>query len=176
MEASYVFLEVIKYTLPSIVAFIAVFLIQKQFFEQQWQKSQLEIRRLNQQSITPTRLQAYERVVLLLDRISPNHLVMRLNKPGLEAKQFQSQLIQNIRSEYEHNLTQQIYMSRGAWEAVKKAKEESVKLINIAATKVPGDAPAIELSKTILELAMEIEELPTQKAIDLIKREARTIY
>lgn len=176
MDASLVFLEILRYAAPSILVFILVFLILKQFFEFQLRKQAMDIRRLNQQAITPVRLQAYERVILLMERINPSQLVMRMNQPNLSKKDFHALLIQQIRQEYEHNLTQQIYMTKGAWEAVKKAKEESIKLVNVAATRVPEDAAGLELGKAVLEMVMDIEKLPTQAAIDILKQEVRTLY
>ncbi len=91
-------------------------------------------------TITPIKLQAYERIVLFLERISTESLIMRTVKPGMTAQQLHSALIANIRSEYEHNLSQQIYMSNEAWEMVKNAKGTVIRIINNIATKLPPTA------------------------------------
>lgn len=176
MDAASIILDILKYAMPSVMVFIIVFLIMKQFFEFQLRKTNLDIRRMNQQAITPLRLQAYERAVLLLERINPSSLVMRMNNPKLSKRDLHQQMLLQIRNEFDHNLTQQIYMSRGAWEAVKKAKEETIKLINVAATRVEDTATAPEFSRAVLELSMELERIPTQGAIDLLKQEVRTLY
>lgn len=176
MNAAEIILEIVRYTTPAALVFILVFLILKQFFDHQLRKSSLDIRRLNQQAITPMRLHAYERVTLLMERISPVQLVMRMSPPKGSKTEFQSSLINTIRSEYEHNLTQQIYISRGAWETVKKAKEESIKIINMAAARLPEDASAMDLAKTIIESGLSVEKWPTDIAIDILKQEVRTLY
>ncbi len=99
--------------------------------------------------ITPLRLQAYERAILFLERISPENLIMRVNKSGFTCQQLQSELMQTIRSEFEHNLSQQIYISHGAWEMLKIARGRTIQLINSLAEKIPKDSPSINLSKAI---------------------------
>lgn len=176
MEAADLFIEIVKYSMPAIVAFITIYMIMKQFLEHQLRKESMDIRRLNQQAITPVRLQAYERVVLLMERIHPAHLAMRMNGLKPTAGELHLEMLSIVKQEYDHNLTQQIYLSRGLWEAIKKAKEESVKMINVAASQVSPQAPAIDLVRKVLELVMEIENIPAQVAIDAIKRESRTLY
>jgi hypothetical protein len=176
MDAATIFIDILRYAMPSVMVFIIVFLMLKQFFEYQLKKNSVDIRRLNQQTITPLRLQAYERIVLLLERINPGTMAMRLNQQNLSKKELHQLLIANIRNEYEHNVTQQIYMTRTAWEAVKKAKEESIKIINVAATTVPDNHHAYELASAILELSLKLEKTPTQEAIDLLKQEIRSLY
>jgi hypothetical protein len=101
---------------------------------------------------------------------------MRVNSSNATAGQLHQELLASIRAEYEHNLTQQVYISKGAWEAVKRAKEETIKLINISASKVHDNAKGVELSKMVLEMSMQLEKMPTQVAIDFIKEEARSFF
>jgi hypothetical protein len=176
MEAADLFIEIVKYSMPAIIAFITIYMIMKQFLEHQLRKESMDIRRLNQQTITPLRLQAYERLVLLMERVHPAHLAMRMNGTKATAGELHLDLIGTIKQEYDHNLTQQIYVSRGLWEAIKKAKEESIKMVNVAASQVSPQAPSIELIRKILEVVMEFENIPAQTAIDAIKRESRTLY
>jgi len=103
-------------------------------------------------------------------------LVVRVNKNGMNAYQLQLELIKTIKSEYEHNLSQQIYISYGSWELVKTAKEELIKLINISATKVHHEAPSNELAMMILNIAGSLEKkLPNDVALEYIKKEASSI-
>ncbi|HEX2395568.1 MAG TPA: hypothetical protein VHI78_09485, partial [Bacteroidales bacterium] len=130
----------------------------------------------NQQLTTPLRLQAYERAILFLERISPESMIMRINKPGLTCQQLQSELMIAIRSEYEHNLSQQLYISHGAWELLKIARGRTIQLINSMAEKVQKDSPAINLSKAILESIVEQEKVPTTDAIVFIKKEISQLF
>ena len=170
------FLEILKFTIPSVIVFITAFFVIRQFISSETMKLQIEARKENQSLITPIRLQAYERLILLLERISPNNLVMRVHKQGMSARLLQSELIKAIRSEYEHNLSQQIYVSNASWEMVTRSKEEMVKLVNIASSKVNDNATGLDLSGMIFEISVQIENMPTQLAIDYLKREIRKTF
>ena len=99
------------------------------------------------------RLQAYERLSLLTDRISLKNLVTRMHATGYSAEELKAGLTQTIRDEYEHNITQQIYINPEVWKAVTNLKEQNIYIINQLATALPPQAPAVELSKLILEYA-----------------------
>lgn len=126
--------------------------------------------------ILPLRLQAYERLILYLERITPNNLVMRLNQTDMNAMQFQSLLIRTIREEFEYNLSQQLYISARAWELVRNAKEETVNLINQAGSKIEKDAPSADLVRIIFEQFLEKERASIDTAIDELKREIQKIF
>ncbi|MBN1184741.1 MAG: hypothetical protein JXB49_20815 [Bacteroidales bacterium] len=164
-------LEIIKYTIPSLVVFITAYLLLNSFFKSMHEKQRLDLVINNQKIITPIRLQAYERIALLLERISPESLIMRTSKPGMKAKDLQSELLSSIRAEFEHNLSQQVYLSIKAWDVVKGARANLLKLINTAADNVGPDAEALAFSKAILETEMEMEKSPTRIALDFIKQE-----
>lgn len=162
--------EILKFILPAGIVFLTTYYLVKNFLNHENNKRGLDLKLANQTLVTPIRLQAYERVILFLERINPNGLVMRVNK-GVSAPMLQGELLKTIRSEFEHNLSQQIYMSNKAWEAVIKAKEETIKLINVASTKVSPQASGMELAQAIITVSAQLTELPTKLAIDLIKRE-----
>ncbi len=170
------FLDILKYTLPSAIVFLAVYLVLKKYLDAQLKEQVVKGRQSQQNTVLPIRLQAYERMILLLERITPQNLVMRANNNNSTAGQLHQELLTSIRAEYEHNLTQQMYVSQSAWEAVKRAKEETIKMINIAASKVNDNAKGVDLSKMVLELSMKIDKMPTQIAIDFIKEEARLFF
>lgn len=170
------FLDILKYILPATIVFLAVYFVLKKHLDIQLKSQVVKGRQEQQNSVLPIRLQAYERMILLLERITPQNLVMRVNSTAGTSGQLHQEILAAIRAEYEHNLTQQVYISKGAWEAVKRAKEETIKIINIAASKVNDNAKAIELSKMILELSMQVDKMPTQISIDFIKEEARSFF
>ncbi|MDI1356059.1 MAG: hypothetical protein PSX36_14160 [bacterium] len=171
------FIEILKIILPAGAVFAAAYLIVKRFLDNDQDRRDQEIRRLNQATITPLRLQAYERIVIFLERVNPNMLLLRVNKQGMNAHQFHLELIKTVKTEYEHNLSQQIYMSHGAWELVRTTKEEIIKLVNITATKMPHDAPSNELAMMILNVSSNLgKKLPNDIALEFIKREVSTLY
>jgi len=169
-------LDIFKYLLPALVVFATTFYMVKKYFDDEEKKRRHQLFLNNQNMITPLRLQAYERTILFLERISPENMIMRVNKPGFTCQQLQSELIQSIRSEFEHNLSQQIYISHGAWEMLKNARGRTIQLINSMAEKVQKDAPSINLSKAILESIVDQEKTPAADAIAFIKKEIGQLF
>src|ERR1043166_1625502 len=162
--------EIALVILPSALVFLTSYYLIKNFLEHSNRKRVFDLKLANQTVITPIRLQAYERAILFLERINPNSMVIRLNKTG-NASNFQGELLKTIRSEYEHNLSQQIYMSAKAWDNLVRAKEETIKLVNVASTRVAPDAGAMDLAQAVIGVASQLTELPTKQAIDFIKKE-----
>jgi hypothetical protein len=110
-------------------------------------------------------LQAYERLILLTDRISIPNLVHRVNQPGLSAREMQALLAMSIRQEFEHNITQQIYVSPEAWDAVRNFKEQNLLIVNQIASFMPADAPGIELNKNLLDLLVQNPKVSLQNVV-----------
>ena len=97
------------------------------------------------------RLQALERFTLYADRSSLKNLVSRTPSSGITVVDLQLALLETLRSEYEYNVSQQIYISPEMWKAIGNLKEQNIFIINQIAATLPSDANAIELSKRILE-------------------------
>jgi hypothetical protein len=165
--------ELLKYTVPSLVVLAAAYFLLKMFLDKEAEKNQLQMRLDVQKNSLPVRMQAYERLVLLLERIELAGLLVRTNMPGMTALQLQSSLVQSIRSEFDHNLSQQLYVSTKAWEMVRNAREETIKRINTAAMQLPPDATSADLASLILINDIDAEQSVVRGALDLIKSEAR---
>ncbi len=144
-------LEFAKILVPAGLVLYAMYLTMKSFLNKELEKKMLEIRGKSIETVLPNRLQAYERMCLFLERISPSSLILRLNNGDFTAKEFQHILLNEIREEYNHNVSQQVYMSIEVWELIKNAKEELVTIVNESALKMDEKATAIDLSKQILE-------------------------
>lgn len=174
--------EFIKIVLPAALVVYGMFLIVKTFLQKEFEKravdlkiKQVEVQIKNNELILPIRFQAYERVCLFLERIAPHNLIIRSNEPGMTAGQLQSQMLFNIREEYAHNMSQQVYMSDEAWKHVKDAMENIVSVINNSSQIVPGDAKAIDLAKVIVDVLMQLQKEPTEDALQFIKNEIRQV-
>lgn len=169
-------ISLLQILIPSIILAITVFLIIREFFKSEENRRRDEIKKQLVSQITPMKIQAYERMVIFLERLNPNALVLRVNKHNMTNKQLHYSLIQTIKQEYEHNISQQLFISTGAWELIKTAKEETIKLINIAYSKVQPDGSSNELSLTIINIAQSIEKkLPHEIALEYLKKEASQI-
>lgn len=123
----------------------------------------------------PLRIQAYERLVLYLERISPNAMVVRLHQGGMSADALRNDLTRSIREEFEHNLSQQIFVSEAAWNQVLHARDETIKLVNIAHQKMNEQSSGLELSKLIFSILSEVGKAPNEDALREVRKEAREL-
>lgn len=176
MDVWVVLLEMVKILVPALIIFAVTYTLLNNFFKNEYNKRLLELKTKNQDILTPVRLQAYERLVLLLERISPNSLVMRVNKQGMTASQFKAELIATINEEFSHNLSQQVYVSIQAWTLVRAVKEKMINIINMTYTTLDQNASGIDLAKAIFEHLIKSEEIPTQTAIDFLKKELQIVF
>jgi hypothetical protein len=163
--------DILKITIPALIVFLTAWVILNKMIKNDQDKRRQEIILQNSRTVTPIKLQAYERIVLFLERISLESLLVRVSTSEMKATQLHTALLSTIRSEFEHNLSQQIYMSPQAWEVVRNAKSNMIKLINSEAEQMPVNAPAMVFSKQLLEKIMELETEPTRAAIDYLKGE-----
>ena len=102
----------------------------------------------------PLQLHAYERLILLVDRITIPNLISRTNHNGLSARDMQLVLTRSIREEFEYNITQQIYITPETWNAVKNLKEKNLLIINQVASILPPNATGLDLNRSLLEFLM----------------------
>ncbi len=142
------------------------------------QKSFQELeRQLASSKITlPLRLQACERCVVFLERITPDSLIVRVNRDENTVAELQAKLLSSIRSEFEHNISQQLYVSSDSWTYLVNAKNNIVGLINSCSIKLTPNMQAIELSKLIIETYSNIDVSPTALAKQKIRQEATLLY
>jgi len=163
--------DILKITIPMLIVFLIVWVLIRNMIKNDQDKRKQELILQNSRTVTPIKLQAYERVVLFLERISLESLLVRVSSSEMTASQLHTTLLNTIRNEFEHNLSQQIYMSQQAWEVVRNARSNMIKIINSEAEKMPANSTSMELSKRLLEKIMELDKEPTRAAIDYIKGE-----
>jgi hypothetical protein len=128
-------------------------------------------------SVTNTiQLQAYERLLILVDRIALPNVITRVNQPGIPAREMQLLLTHNIRSEFEYNITQQIYVSAEAWNAVCNLKEQNLLIINQLANVLPPNATGMDLNKLLLEFLMNDKKGSLHEVVsEVLSYEAKKI-
>ena len=137
---------------------------------------QIELKRQRQEFFLPSRVEAYQRAVLLMERIHPNSLVMRLHNPGLPAKALQAEFLKAIREEYDHNVAQQLFISPQGWQMVRNSKEETIKIINIAGNQMTPVSTGMDLSAKIFEIVAEVGQLPTEITVEYLKKELQELF
>jgi hypothetical protein len=183
-------LEITKYAVPSIILVFLVYLMMKEFTRynlkhMDFLKKEQELSRIKIQhegkaesmkAILNARLQAYERMTLFLERINPPNLIPRILSPGQSGSSLLKSLQQTIREEFEHNLSQQIYISDYAWELTKAAKENILQTINQTSIKAGPKANAADLAQAILVSGFEKESDPVEKALAYLKKDVREMF
>jgi len=165
-----------KILLPAALVLYAMYLGVKVMVAKELTQKQLEIRQKSLEITLPVRLQAYERMSLFLERISPNNLVVRVNQTGLGAREFHQILLKEIRDEYNHNVSQQVYMSDDVWQQVKTAKEDLITAINAASEGLADEATSIDLAKNLFEYLMNKDIEPIEHALKSLKDEISKTY
>lgn len=175
-STSLFFLDIVKYSLSGICVFFIAYLVIRPYLDQQFKLRLLDLKKDSQGTILPLRLQAYERLILLVERINPVNLLLRTSAAGLTLAEYQQILKAEIRNEFQHNTTQQLYVSSSAWSTVAQIKEDTLVLINNAAQSLSPDAPAIELSKLILKHLSSLEDNPYESAAHIIKGDVQRLF
>jgi len=120
-------------------------------------------------------LHAYERLTLLADRISLKNLVTRMHSANFTTGELQAGMVETIRTEYEHNITQQIYINPEVWKAVTNMKEQNIFIVNQLAAALPPQSNAVELSKLILEYSANKDAELSSIVLDAIQFEVKKL-
>ncbi|MEQ9468461.1 MAG: hypothetical protein RLN88_13695 [Ekhidna sp.] len=168
--------DLLKITIPAALVLYLAYLLVRSFLQKQLDEIAFTVRQKNQEIVIPIRLQAYERIVLLLERITPSNLISRLSSSDYTAEEFQQILVHEIRNEFNHNLSQQVYMSDSAWTYVTTAVEQTISVINSSAHGLDDKAKGFDLARAIINNSAG-EEMDTPKqAIKYIKEEIQDVF
>ncbi|MDG1351105.1 MAG: hypothetical protein P8P80_08430 [Crocinitomicaceae bacterium] len=158
----------------SLVALVYLFL--KKQGDKDVIKLRTELHKQRQEFFLPSRLDAYQRSVLLLERIHPNSLIMRIHDPNMNAAMFQAELVKSVRNEFEHNLAQQIFISTANWDIIRNSKDEVIKLIHMAGSQMNKKSTSKDLSEKIFEILAQVDDFPTSIAVKIIKKEFQELF
>lgn len=170
------FLEIIKFTLPALIVFLATYFILKQYLESQLRLKSMEMRSRQNKTTLPMRLQSYERLSMLCERISIPNLVLRMRNDKMTVKELKIALMVSIRQEYEHNISQQIYVSENLWKIIVLARDEVTKMISYTADQFNPDDDAIAYGRALSQIWEGMEKNPIVTALIAIKKEAGILF
>lgn len=168
--------DILKIILPAGLVIYGMYLTIMSFLAKDRERLLIELKTQNTTILLPIRLQAGERLCLLLERITPNNLIRRVNNPSYSAVDLHRQLLTEVREEFNHNLAQQIYFSDETWESVRRATESVVTLCNTALQGMPEDARGIDLAKRIFQLSLDQRSDAIQVALQHVKNEIRIFF
>ncbi|MEJ7647130.1 MAG: hypothetical protein WKF87_21200 [Chryseolinea sp.] len=168
--------EFVKILVPASVVLYAAYLMVRAFIQKEIELKKLEVRYKSIETVLPNRLQAYERMVLFLERMSPQNLLIRLSATGMTSREFHQLLLAEIRNEYNHNVSQQVYISEHAWDLIKNAKEDLILMINDASSEMGVDSSSLDLSKKIFEKSINKTVDPLNHALVEVKKEIQQTF
>ncbi|MEM6320615.1 MAG: hypothetical protein AAF960_23300 [Bacteroidota bacterium] len=168
--------EILKFTIPALIMFWAVRSLFKEFLLGQQQMRMMEVRQKQVDSTLPLRLQAYERLALFCERITIPNLIRRVKTEGMQAGALRVALMMAIQQEYEHNLTQQIYVSEKLWEIIKLSRTDTLNVISSVAENVNPKDDAQKLVEALFAALESREGSPLLTAQIAIKKEAGLLF
>ena len=169
-------LDILKSTIAGLgIVWIAFYLI-KPYLERDEKIQMLEFRRTISNQTLPLRLQAYERLVLFIERINPGNMLLRMNATAYSAHELYGLIVEDIRNEYQHNITQQIYVSSRAWGVIKHVKEDTLGIVNSAIRSLPETATGLDLSKTILGHLAQLEDNPYELGASMLRKDLEELF
>ncbi|RFZ81635.1 hypothetical protein DYU05_17560 [Mucilaginibacter terrenus] len=169
-------IDILKYSVAGIGVVYVAFYMLKPYLDKSQNLQILEIKKAVSTQTLPLKLQAYERLVLFVDRINPANMLIRLNGNNLSAAELQVVILNEIRTELQHNTTQQIYVSTRAWSVIRKVKDDTVSLINNAVQGLPESATGLDLGRMLLNHLGKVEDNPYDIATNLLRQDLEDLF
>jgi len=163
-------LDILKYTIPALIVFLTVYYLFQGFLKQQYQMEALKLRQNQSKDVLPIKLQAYERLMMLCERISIDNLSYRLSHPDMGVQELKNACLIAIQQEYEHNMSQQVYVSSNLWKIIELAKDQMQMVISETEGMSPS-AWVMNVKKKLSESGAD----PTQYAKYAIREEAQLL-
>ncbi len=164
--------EILKYCIPALIVLLATWIVMYKLFQNEQQKREWELKKAAQKEISPIRLRAYERLALVLERTQPEHLLMDLDVSQFTVPQLQQRLLQTIRLEFDHNISQQIYVSEQVWDKIVAARGQMLAFVSAMAMQLPPDSTSLDYAKTLLTAYSTNGETANENALHALKEEA----
>jgi hypothetical protein len=164
--------EILKYCIPALIVLLATWIVMYKLFQNEQQKREWELKKAAQKDISPIRLRAYERLALVLERTQPEHLLMDRDVSQFTVPQLQQRLLQTIRLEFDHNMSQQIYVSEQVWDKIVAARGQMLALVSAMAMQFPPESTSLDYAKTLLTAYNTNGETANETALHALKEEA----
>jgi len=165
-------LEIIKVTVPALIVFLTVYYLVKNYLDSQYQIKMLEYKQNQQKTTIPLRLQAYERLSLFCERINIPSMILRLREEDMSASDLRVTLMVNVQREFEHNITQQVYVSDKLWQIILFSRDDVINILNMVYSQIEPGADAKVYSRALFDALNERELIPLDKSLVAIKKEA----
>jgi hypothetical protein len=164
-------LDILKYTVSGCLVILVAYFLFKNIIKTDQKINNYTPSVSTSKEFIALKLQAFERLILFIERIHPANIFVRLHIPGMSALDMQSLILNEIRAEYQHNITQQLYVTADTWVLIKRVKEDTLTIVNGAATQLDESASAVDLSKLVFGQLSTLEDSPYDLALRVIKTE-----
>jgi hypothetical protein len=169
-------LDLLYFTIPTLISLVIVYLIVSKFNNKETAAKRLELLQSNHDTAFRMRLQAYERLAMLVERTHPRQLIPRVYTSGMTVQELQQALVVTINAEFEHNLSQQIYVTAGTWQLIRIFKEQEINMIkHIASTLNPAESASVLHQQIVNYLITTESETPAETAMQAIQAEAKSL-
>ncbi|MFD1256344.1 hypothetical protein ACFQ3S_06005 [Mucilaginibacter terrae] len=171
-----ILLDILKLTVAGVGVVGVAFYLFKPYFDRTQHLQVLELKKAADNQTLPLRLQAYERIVLFIERMSPANSLVRLGGGAYSAAELHHLAVQEVSNEYQHNITQQIYVSSRAWAVVRRLKIDTVNLLNSTLRGLPEGATGLDFSRTLLTHLSQLETNPYEAAGNIIHKDLEELF
>lgn len=168
--------DILKYSVAGLGILYAAFYIFKPYLDKTQNLQVLEFKKGLTAQTLPLRLQAYERLVLFIERVNPTNLLLRINSNGLSADELYTLIVNEVRSEFQHNVTQQLYVTSRAWSVTRRVKDDTLNVIANGLKTLPTNATGLELGQTVLNLLSKLDENPYDMAVGLLRQDLEDLF
>lgn len=169
-------MQILSYTIPALLVLLAAWLVLYKTMKNEGEKRQWELKRASQKEINATRMRAYERLSLLLERTQPEHMLLDMQLQGMTVAQVQQHLLRTIRLEYDHNLSQQIYCSDELWDKIIRSRDEMAAFVNTMAIQMPEGSSSLDYAKVLMTGYTSNGDTPHSLALAALKDEVRLLW
>ncbi len=176
MNITYLLSQLTAFAAGGIITAVVVYLLIRNDIQNYFKFKNLDYQKDNRNALFPLRLQAYERMVIFVERINPANLLVRLHQQGIAVSALQALILDEIKSEYQHNITQQLYIDSISWTVVRKLKDDTIAMVNNVVQNLPLDSTGVDLSKKILQHMSGISDNPYELTIIQLKKDIQKMF
>ncbi|SFG67539.1 DUF7935 family protein [Pedobacter insulae] len=176
MYVKQIFIDLMVLSLGIFIPLMAIYYVVKGDIMRFFNLKTIELNQVHSASLLPLRLQAHERLIIFIDRINPANLLIRLHHQGIGIKELQNLVINDIKSEFQHNVAQQLYINATSWQVIRKLKDDTLAMVNNAVLGLPESANGTDLSKKVLQHMAGIPENPYDLTIEHLKKDIQELF
>lgn len=169
-------MDILAIVLPAALVLLTAYLLLDKMLKNEEKRRVYELRKENLATVTPVRLRAYERLALFLERTTPHAMLVGMVKQDMTSMDLHTVLLDSIRNEFSHNVSQQVYVSDQLWQSVVGAKESLIQLVNTCAASCEASATAAALAERIIQVYAATENTPTEIALSQLKEEIKMYF